>query len=97
MLLLIILILVIVSLIIPRRKLDLKSKKLVNIQLVTLCCIIVVYLFNLFYNWHYFKEYDGPTTAYYLVAKYTECALRYSILVPILVVVYYVYIKKPIS
>ena len=102
MLILIVVFLFVIFLINPKNKLKLKNmsvqptknKKSINIQSGTLGVLLLIYVCNVLYNWNYFKQYDGPHTTGYLVAKYIEYAIRYSIGFSILLLLYSVFIKK---
>lgn len=87
MLVLIAIFLVVAFLIIPRNKLEIKDesvnqtkiKKSINKQLRILSVLLLIYACNILYNWGYFKQYEGPHTTEYFVAKNIECIARYSI------------------
>lgn len=55
------------------------SFSLICFLLTGLC--VVGYVINTFYNWGYYKQYDGPETSEFLIAKYLELILRNSILI----------------
>lgn len=42
--------------------------------------LTLIYIVNLFYNWGYYKQYDGPETSTFLFAKYFEVIIRYVII-----------------
>ena len=90
----IIAVVVILFLIFPGKQLNRKTGQSVKKQVILLIALVLIYAFNLLYNWGFFADHKVVQTNYDLVVKYTEYVFRYLILISVVILVYNMFIKK---